>query len=118
MTRKTWRPTPAAKRREVYLKSGGSCWYCGDDLDPSGFDIDHFDNEGSDTIENLVPSCHPCNCSKRDRGIEHFRRIKARKTLGTPVFTEEQRRWLIDNGFAFPEPEPYTFWFEEQEMQG
>lgn len=71
------------KRKKVYDKSGGICWYCGCRLQ-KGWHIDHFEpvkrnpdgtmtNAENDNFENLVPSCPPCNIMKSSMDIETFR---------------------------------------------
>lgn len=64
-------------RDTVWAKSGGACWYCGDDLKPfSTFSIDHVTPVaagGSNHIDNLVPCCKRCNSKKGDRHVEVFR---------------------------------------------
>lgn len=66
----------------VWSKSGGACTYCGTGLNPfqrhapNGFQIDHVhprSRGGSDAIENLVPACKICNCSKRDRPLSQWK---------------------------------------------
>ena len=51
---------------------GGRCHYCGAD---GRMDADHripLSRGGSNTIENIVPACKSCNCSKNDRTEEEF----------------------------------------------
>lgn len=73
-------PTPAAgikakaiprRRREVFEKSGGRCFYCGKALALDGrWHIEHQMPRalmGPDELPNLVASCPPCNLAKRDK---------------------------------------------------
>jgi hypothetical protein len=58
------------KRKKVWDKSGGRCWYCGVTLTPWNFHVDHFmprSKGGEDDLENLVPACQSCNLEKKDR---------------------------------------------------
>jgi hypothetical protein len=90
------------KRREIWNKSGGKCWYCGCELPEKGWHADHFEpvlrafdivprdkrknpnkfevrhnggfeNPELDNQENLVPSCAPCNLFKSTFSVEMFR---------------------------------------------
>ena len=72
-------------RQRIWGKSGGVCWYCGEDLQ-SGWHTDHFlplkrnpdrtmQNPENDSFDNLVPSCASCNIMKSDMDIEDFRQL-------------------------------------------
>ena len=72
------------QRKLIYDKSEGRCWYCGETLGEKGWHSDHFhpivrngDNSclypKLDCIENMVPSCAPCNLMKSSYTIEFFR---------------------------------------------
>lgn len=61
---------------EVY---GGKCHYCGQ----PACEIDHIHPKslgGSDDLDNLVPSCTPCNRKKGARPLPFFKRWKAKRT--------------------------------------
>lgn len=77
-----------AKKEErlfVFNKFNGRCAYCGDSLNIDCFHTDHiipkrrykYPNDGyeigSDSVENLFPSCSSCNSCKSDLSIEGFR---------------------------------------------
>lgn len=68
---------PRALRAGVWAKTGGRCWYCGDETNPYiDFRVDHLKavaRGGSNDDENLVPACHPCNASKAAMSLEQFR---------------------------------------------
>jgi len=71
-------------REEVYKKTGGKCAYCGCDL-PKRWQVDHvvpvvrnistgeYLGEGTDNINNLLPSCPSCNIIKSSQSLESFR---------------------------------------------
>jgi 5-methylcytosine-specific restriction endonuclease McrA len=77
-------PRPVSKRRrEVFAKSSGRCWYCKRPLCLEGaWHVEHQMPDslgGSDDLSNLVASCIPCNLSKRDRtAIEYATKMLAR----------------------------------------
>lgn len=51
------------------------CCYCQRRLDRENMTLDHVvpkSRGGDDSIENLVPSCHPCNGSKSSLDAEDF----------------------------------------------
>ena len=64
------------RRREVFDKSGGRCFYCGTVLKLDGkWHIEHQMPRalmGPDELINLVAACAPCNLSKRDRTALEF----------------------------------------------
>ena len=61
------KPVPR-RRREVFEKSGGACFYCGKALTLDGkWHIEHQMPRalmGPDELVNLVAACVPCNLSK------------------------------------------------------
>ena len=72
------------ERLFVFNKFNGRCAYCGSNLNLEYFHVDHVipkrrykyphDCEtGSDSVENLFPSCSSCNSCKSDLSIEGFR---------------------------------------------
>jgi 5-methylcytosine-specific restriction endonuclease McrA len=102
-------------RAEIWDKTGGKCWYCGKQTNPfkKEFCIDHLiprSAGGSDDIENLVPSCTNCNCSKNNLGLELFRKRQSNKT--GIVFSDEQIEYLKTMEVILPEKE-YLFYFEK-----
>jgi hypothetical protein len=64
------------RRREVFEKSGGKCFYCGTVLKLDGkWHADHMKPRalmGPDDLINLVAACVPCNLAKRDRTALEF----------------------------------------------
>lgn len=121
----TWSPT---KRRGVWLKTQGRCWYCGQGTAETTlslkeqFCIDHFipwSEGGTHALNNLVPSCRSCNAGKRNRSLEEYRRILSRK--GLPLFSEPHIAYLKALGVTLPPDFPcypsIVFWFEEQGLE-
>ena len=70
-------------REQVYQKYNGHCAYCGRIIKLSEMQIDHFVpkrgwvEQGTDDIDNLMPSCRLCNHYKRANSLETFRRYIA-----------------------------------------
>jgi hypothetical protein len=64
------------RRREVFEKSGGRCFYCGAVLSLDGkWHIEHQMPRalmGPDDLVNLVAACAPCNLSKGDKTALEF----------------------------------------------
>lgn len=65
------KPLPQVVKAEVWAKTDGCCWYCGKQTNPfRDFTVDHVHPVslgGSDDVDNLVPACRSCNCSKGAR---------------------------------------------------
>ena len=54
-------------RKNVYIRDGGCCMYCGKKVSIHSFTFDHViprSRGGRTTWENVVASCGPCNLSK------------------------------------------------------
>lgn len=72
------------RRREVFARSDGRCFYCGAVLRLDGkWHIEHQMPRslmGPDELPNLVSACVPCNLAKRDRTALEF--IADRQTSG------------------------------------
>lgn len=128
------------QRKQVWDKSDGKCWYCGCELPAKGWHADHFepiirevecvrDNSNSpyshksihtgkslrphlDNIDNLVPSCAPCNLFKHTFNVDFFRsEIEAqieRVRKSSSGFRIAERMGIITT-----KPEKrVVFWFE------
>jgi hypothetical protein len=86
------------QRENIRMMFGGKCAYCGCELGEKGWHADHvknierklewhYDNSGklslrssnechkpeNDVIENIFPSCAPCNIFKSSMDLEWFR---------------------------------------------
>jgi len=106
---------------EVWNKTKGKCWYCGDefsDSDNGYFTVDHvipLSETKNNSPENLVPCCKSCNSSKRNRSINEFR-LMYQKRMGM-VFDFSQIMWLAEKGIAVPDPDKYLFYFEKEGLE-
>lgn len=76
---------PKKVREAVYNKYDGHCAYCGKELEPKGWQLDHlipvqrerfkkYSEEQIECFENYMPSCRRCNHYKRSHSLESFRR--------------------------------------------
>jgi len=82
MKRKT---IPKKVREAVYQKYDGHCAYCGKELEPKGWQLDHlipyqrerwkkYTEEEIECFENYMPACRRCNHYKRAHSLEVFRK--------------------------------------------
>lgn len=63
-------------RETIWRKYGGRCAYCGSKITPSEMQADHIKSlahGGSDTLDNMNPSCRLCNHYKRNAELDSFR---------------------------------------------
>ena len=66
----------STRRKNVFEKYGGRCFYCGEELDIDEFHMDHKIPQakgGPGTFANLEPACCLCNMTKGPLDIEEFR---------------------------------------------
>lgn len=65
----------AKDRIEVYRKTEGHCYLCGEFVDFDSFEVEHhipISKGGSNSLDNLYCSCSTCNAIKRDIYPEEF----------------------------------------------
>lgn len=110
------------KRKAVWNKSGGKCWYCGETLKPR-WHVDHFlplnrvggniRNPERDVLDNLVPACPSCNIMKSDMDIETFRwligNFVTRLNRDVTIYKHAKRFGLVEETGKEVE-----FWFEKE----
>lgn len=126
------------KRQAIWDKSGGKCWYCGCELPEKGWHADHYypivrdlevvkDDRGVskmvtgkgcaypelDTIDNLVPSCAPCNNFKHSYHPDWYRKEISNQFENTLKYSTGLRQ-LHRMNLIDIEPKPVVFWFETQ----
>lgn len=88
----------------VWRKSGGKCFYCGEQTVPFGrydfsFCVDHLhpvSRGGSDNIDNLIPCCMICNSRRGDCMFVEW--ICEKRIFGIGI-------WGFENGFTWEEIE-------------
>lgn len=93
-SREHYKSPPSSTKKDVWMKTGGICWYCGKQTHPFGSDkdafvVEHFVSRmagGSGEIDNLVPACVRCNTIKKGHSLEEFRRF-----FGGEMFFFERR---------------------------
>lgn len=127
------------QRVELRFKFGGNCAYCGCLLPEKGWHADHVEpvlrewwkrreywkqrNEGkagllcpeNDNIDNLFPSCAPCNIDKHATPLELWRKqIEDRVDVcrrNYSAFRHAERFGLLKEI-----KKPVVFWFEQFEV--
>lgn len=65
-----------SRRAKFFAKTNGHCWYCGVELNPKHWVIEHQNghNPGHKTpSETLVPACYPCNGRKGKMTLGEYR---------------------------------------------
>lgn len=112
-----------AKRKAIWDKSNGHCWYCGCELREKGWHADHFypvirawdgtmNIPERDTQENKVPACASCNIMKSSTSIESFRRL-----IGGFIksLNRDSTQYKVAKRYGLIEEKPIEvkFWFEE-----
>lgn len=108
------------ERMEVYRKMGGHCAYCGCVLEYKDMQVDHvkalngWSEEGSDTLDNMLPACRSCNHYKSAMSIESFRKM----VENMPAALERDSvtyRNAVRFGLVTPNPHQVTFYFEKMQ---
>lgn len=73
-------------RKQLLEKTGGHCSYCGKILtDAVPWNVEHVTpiaQGGTNSYENLVPSCYRCNSMKRKKTPEEFREWLRQRVTG------------------------------------
>lgn len=63
------------QRKEIYRKTEGHCYLCGEFVDFDSFEIEHkipVSKGGSDELDNVWCACAQCNTIKHDIGYNDF----------------------------------------------
>lgn len=105
-------------RMLIYNKFDGHCAYCGIKIEYKDMQVDHiiplegWSKQGSDTLDNMFPTCRSCNHYKRARTLEGWRRIleKTPQTLERDCYTYRQ---AVRFGTVTPTPKNIVFYFEK-----
>lgn len=115
-----------AQRETVRAKFGGRCAYCGYEI-PDKFHADHVEaiyrgyaenkplKPELDTIENMFPSCAPCNIDKSVWSVEQWR-VQLQGKLEVLKRNSSPYRHALRFGLVFESKEPVVFWFEKYDQ--
>lgn len=72
------KPIPKKIREQVYKKYNGHCAYCGCEIDYKDMQVDHvisvYGKDGSNDLDNLMPTCRMCNFYKSTYSLDDFRK--------------------------------------------
>ena len=104
-----------SKRCQVWEKTGGRCWYCGEGLPERGWCWDHQDpvaQGGSSLVDNLVPACRRCNSREGNASVEEFRVRMGWFHIGVPVMTDMQLAYVRHLTGVDVTPSRVMFWAE------
>lgn len=106
-----------AERLMVYKKTDGHCAYCGCDLDFKDMQVDHviplngWNEQGPDTLDNMLPACRSCNHYKGTSTLENFR--KHVENMPSVLMRDSVTyKNAVRFGLVEPKPHPVTFYFE------
>ena len=109
-------------REAVYYKYDGCCAYCGKELTPKDFQVDHlipiqrerfgkYTEEQLERFENYMPACRRCNHYKRAHSLEVFRKyieeIPRKLKEGSYIY-----KVGLDYGLVEEHPQQIEFYFE------
>ncbi len=112
------------KRKTIYNKSNGHCWYCGEKLGEKGWHADHFEpirrnwwtdtcvHPERDTEDNKVPACASCNIMKGSSDLEFFRQTIS-QFVESLNKCSTQYKFAKKYGLVTETPKEVRFWFEE-----
>lgn len=118
---------PKKVREQVFNKYGGRCAYCGVDLDPKNWQLDHivpvqrecfgkYSENEIECFDNYVAACRTCNHYKRAHSLETFRRyieeIPDKLTRDSYIYRIGLKYDLIA-----PRQKKIVFYFEQCEKQ-
>ena len=114
-------------REAVYYKYDGHCAYCGKELGPKEFQVDHlipiqrerfgkYTEEQLERFENYMPACRVCNLYKRAHSLETFRRyieeIPVKLNRDSCIYRIGRKYNLIVEW-----PQKIEFYFERMERE-
>ena len=109
------RPFTKEERLQVYNKYGGKCAYCGQEIEYEDMQVDHLyplNLGGTNDMDNLMPSCRPCNHYKHTLTLEKFRQALSEEikvlNKSSVAYRNAKRFNLIQETNM-----PVTFYFEK-----
>lgn len=112
-----------AERLTVYNKTGGHCAYCGRELRFEDMQVDHvvpingWSEQGSDTLDNMLPACRSCNHYKSRSTLDGFRKMVENMPAAL-IRDSVTYRNAVRFGLVMPTPHPVRFYFEDYPSEG
>lgn len=107
-----------AQRQQVYRKCYGHCAYCGSRLKFEDMQVDHviplngYSEQGTDTIDNMLPACRSCNHYKASQPLESFR--KAIERMPDVLMRDNVTyKIAVRFGVVKPKKKRVVFYFEK-----
>ena len=112
------KPIPKSVRKQVYAKYNGHCAYCGCELEYKDMQVDHviplngWSEQGTDTVDNMLPACRRCNHYKSRSTLEGFRKM-VEAMPDTLMRDSVTYKNAVRFGLVIPNKQPITFYFEK-----
>lgn len=121
-------------KNQVYAKCNGHCGYCGTAIAMHEMQIDHitpqihykwYKLDGMNEMDNLLPTCVPCNHYKRAQDLEQWRRFMKtlhqrlaklpKKTQVPRTMSRKIYLWNVAVRYGITETMPFDgiFYFEK-----
>ena len=111
------KPIPKSVRKQVYAKYNGHCAYGGCELEYKDMQVDHviplngWSEQGTDTVDNMLPACRSCNHYKSRSTLEGFRKM-VEAMPDTLMRDSVTYKNAVRFGLVIPNKQPITFYFE------
>ena len=99
-------------------RRGGHCAYCGCELEYKDMQVDHviplngWSEQGTDTVDNMLPACRSCNHYKSRSTLEGFRKM-VEAMPDTLMRDSVTYKNAVRFGLVIPNKQPITFYFEK-----
>lgn len=106
------------ERLQVYEKMNGHCAYCGCSLKFEDMQVDHvislngYLEQGTDTLNNMLPACRSCNHYKSRMPLESFRQM-LEKMPDTLMRDSTTYKNAVRYGLVIENRHPVVFYFEK-----
>lgn len=111
------KPIPKNIREQVYRKYNGHCAYCGCKLEYKDMQVDHvipvYGKDGSNDLDNLMPTCRMCNFYKSIYSLDDFR--KNLETLHERLQKPFIYRLALKYGLITEHKDKVVFYFEKEQ---
>lgn len=104
------RGTRAISRKNILIRDGYTCQYCGKQMVSNELTLDHIiprSKGGGSVWENLVAACYPCNNRKGSKSLEESGMVLARQPRPFTVHTS--RHLIRQIGRTDPTWDRYMF---------